>query len=1126
MRLLMFGVAFWMYVSLVGYRAVASASDARSMEEAVTLTTRAVRGTEGAPVQSVFFLPCKDWFVAVTRPGGINVWKGKVPNLHPFVHRAFAQSIRKVSPSPRGDYFLVLLTNGQVRYWKQGSGTFFIPDLKTQLQYTAVLALNRIFLLGREDGVLEVRDARTRQLIKTIGLGDWLWLTAMSYTSQRKLLAVGAHTGNIHILYLDTEHLDSILYLGKISAHLGWVHALVWTSDGAMLFSGGSDGDVYLWRVLADRVGTQVQARELLTFSFSEFSPARVRALALDPTGRILAVGGESHMVFLWNFERDLQRQKQRAQYQEVSRRGRRRRPRWKVQPMSLTVETLKTPLTTVHTLAFAPQGLWLAVAGDQARVFLYPLHRMTPTIFMHMSDTILQTYCSDLLTEWLSVSDALIHKCCVQVVRGVSPSPEACIREQLHDKHMRMHILATFLQDSLQAVWRAHAQLFAPRGEFEPRQEYEARRRRARQLACSTWRSFLENAYELAQKRLVHYCMLEPATIQQVERYNPDEQFFPAQIDGQLLRLYIPLEEARQFKARWHETQAYAVWGLNWEGDTIPIGYAFRIEDSARWFLAPTVPHMRNHPCMASGEVLENKLKTMQFWASRYPPYLHLDTVFVEETWSDDIIDEYEKVLLHVRVQNTGQGAARNVRVILSPEPLCIRAETLRLAYLAPGATHTFKIALKPQSLHGQECETRLSIGLRAKQFSEDHANRLTLRVRPYRQPDLKVVVSHIQEVSGNQNQIAEPNEYVRVYLNLVNEGSVVARGLRLALVVPPAYRNQLYLSAPQPKEIDLLGPASSVQISFGMRLKPGLDEALLLKVTDVSGKPMHLRINLREALPFQPINLAQVPATQATCPNCYALVIVNQDYMGGYDLKFAERDGELVAKYFQAVLGIPPNYVFLYKNLTAMQFRKALQEFAQRAQNASYIFFYYRGHGLPHPGTKQPSFVPVDLSPIEPSMGLISIAEIVDRLSKAKAERILLFVDACYTGAETPQEKAVSWAGPPIQQGQTAILPKKNAILFSAVTRDQRAYAPDALGHGLFTYAWLATLHEQSRQIEALTLGTMYDSLYQTMETLGKVLLRGQEQTPTVVTHYSDPVWRAFPLIPGASPGRKRKE
>ena len=109
--------------------------------------------------------------------------------------------------------------------------------------------------------------------------------------------------------------------------------------------------------------------------------------------------------------------------------------------------------------------------------------------------------------------------------------------------------------------------------------------------------------------------------------------------------------------------------------------------------------------------------------------------------------------------------------------------------------------------------------------------------------------------------------------------------------------------------------------------------------------------------------------------------------------------------------------------------------------------------------------------------------------------AQRVTVFLDACFSGAKREGGMLASARGVAIKVKQTA--PQGKMIVFTAAQGDETAYPYKDEQHGLFTYFLLKKLKESKGDI---TLGELGD--YLTMEVKRQSFVEnGKQQTPSVL-------------------------
>lgn len=244
-------------------------------------------------------------------------------------------------------------------------------------------------------------------------------------------------------------------------------------------------------------------------------------------------------------------------------------------------------------------------------------------------------------------------------------------------------------------------------------------------------------------------------------------------------------------------------------------------------------------------------------------------------------------------------------------------------------------------------------------------------------------------------------------------------------------------------------------------------------------------------------------IPQTNKTNSHRYAIIIGNQDYHSyqrglnsEQDVPFATEDANVFKQYCEKTLGVEERNILLLNNATSAKMIQEIEimtRLAAREPQAE-IIFYYAGHGIPDENTKEPYLIPVDVSATSLSSA-ISLYELYQKLSATNAQRITVFLDACFSGGGRD-------AGLVASRG-IKVTPKKDAlsgniVVFSATTADQTALPYSEKHHGMFTYYLLKKLQDSNGECS-------YSELYNYLNhNVGNSSLRvnRKDQTPEVNT------------------------
>ncbi len=279
------------------------------------------------------------------------------------------------------------------------------------------------------------------------------------------------------------------------------------------------------------------------------------------------------------------------------------------------------------------------------------------------------------------------------------------------------------------------------------------------------------------------------------------------------------------------------------------------------------------------------------------------------------------------------------------------------------------------------------------------------------------------------------------------------------------------------QEKTINLGPPLWCVAFSpNGQYLVAGGSDGLLRlwRIDQLGIRPAQILAD-RDELYRPPLDLEDnIPVCTSPKPYRYAYIIGNEDYRTyqptftpAMNVPYAIRDAYAFRMYAEQVLGIPPQNIVFLQNATASQMRRELEKvliLAQASKGQAEIFFYYAGHGVPHPETKESYLLPVDASPRQVQEGGIRVSDIVRQLGTSGARRVWMVLDACFSGGarhESPlASRGIRIRPKPIQlQGPVVILAASNA--------DQESLPYHQAQHGLFTYFLLKTLKESCTRL-----------------------------------------------------------
>lgn len=251
-------------------------------------------------------------------------------------------------------------------------------------------------------------------------------------------------------------------------------------------------------------------------------------------------------------------------------------------------------------------------------------------------------------------------------------------------------------------------------------------------------------------------------------------------------------------------------------------------------------------------------------------------------------------------------------------------------------------------------------------------------------------------------------------------------------------------------------------------------------------------------------------IPVTNEENKKTFAVIIGNENYERVTKVQYALNDAKVFASYCRKTLGLPKDNIRIYRDATYGTMLSALDDIksiASAFEGDLNVIFYYAGHGVPSESDKTAYLLPVDASGQHTEVCL-STKRLYDTLDGLHAKRVLVFMDACFSGAQRGEGMLASARGVALKVKQDA--PKGNMVVFSAATGDETAYPYKEKGHGLFTYYLLKKLQDTKGDV---TLGELSDYVNKEVRRQS-VVINHKSQSPTVVPAAGMSDWTSIKL------------
>jgi hypothetical protein len=155
--------------------------------------------------------------------------------------------------------------------------------------------------------------------------------------------------------------------------------------------------------------------------------------------------------------------------------------------------------------------------------------------------------------------------------------------------------------------------------------------------------------------------------------------------------------------------------------------------------------------------------------------------------------------------------------------------------------------------------------------------------------------------------------------------------------------------------------------------------------------------------------------------------------------------------------------------------------------------LIVYYAGHGLPDESTREAYLIPVDVSGSS-LKSAIKLNDMYTAFSESPAQRVTIFLDACFSGGARDKSLIAGNRGLKIKPKDFYL--RGNTVVFAASSGDQSSMPYKEKMHGMFTYFLLKKLKETKGEVSYKELSD-YLKLSVSVEALKK---KNKEQNPQV--------------------------
>ena len=319
------------------------------------------------------------------------------------------------------------------------------------------------------------------------------------------------------------------------------------------------------------------------------------------------------------------------------------------------------------------------------------------------------------------------------------------------------------------------------------------------------------------------------------------------------------------------------------------------------------------------------------------------------------------------------------------------------------------------------------------------------------------------------NRNQLLHEGENVAVEIEVKNEGPGSAAGVEIlvsgnaALIemipgvlpvgdIPAGDVKRLTVNG----KVGAVAEATQAELVLALRAKSPSVQLPSVKKFLVAIKPA----NAPEAIAV-PVDVDQPPSVSGKWkqPRAVGIAIgIGQFRDNGMPrVKYAQHDADVVAKYWNAVGGIPAERIRRLLDSRALKsdLAETFEEWLPRQADATtVVYVFIAGRGLVDPSTGAISVIPFDGTAASPSR-LYSLRRLQEALGKLPAQRAIVMVDLSLE--HMPGQEGTGQAEPLWPQEEQG----KERIMWMVGNRGvQDSHHFDLGQHGLFAYQLLKGL------------------------------------------------------------------
>ena len=525
--------------------------------------------------------------------------------------------------------------------------------------------------------------------------------------------------------------------------------------------------------------------------------------------------------------------------------------------------------------------------------------------------------------------------------------------------------------------------------------------------------------------------------------------------------------------------------------------------------------------PIIYEYDALKDAIEDFQSqMAMSHPPIINLlpNTIAFRDDNSNNAIDANESCEIVFSVVNNGRGPARNcmVRIYSSGEYSGISVKDISVPFIDINETVEISVPIKG-TFDTKDGQVAFNIKVDEPNGFGTDPFTLSMKTKAFEAPLLKVTDYALTGTTGNLQKKIPFN--LQLLVQNVKHGE--ATDVKISISVPhnvfilDGESNISYASIPGGKvhslEYSLVAnnnyTATSIPINVTISERFGKYAESRTINLDFNQVFASNKISLEEINqgPKKDIEIASlssevdknIPITGLKNDNTFAIIIANENYQNDAKVDYALNDGRIFKEYCIKTLGIPESNIKLSPDATLNNLRNNIswiKDVASVYKGEAEIIFYYAGHGVPDDSSKEAFLLPVDGDGRLASQTGYSLKQLYSDLASCNTKSTIVFMDACFSGAQRNGQMLASARGVVIKAKDDA--PQGNMVVFSAASAEQTAHQFADKQHGMFTYFLLKKLQETNGNV---TLGELGNYIIDNVSK-ESIVRNSKLQTPTV--------------------------